>query len=69
MSTFDLRRSQIRAMMIDITGMCAAKTFIMPISCLTSALSLDVGIHSIASIFAGTGLIPLGVTIVPRYLT
>ena len=55
--------------MIDITGMCAAKTFIMPISCLTSALSLDVGIHSIASIFAGTGLIPLGVTIVPRYLT
>ena len=50
--------------MIDITGMCAAKKFIMSISCLTPTLSLDVGIPSIASIFAGTGLIPLGVTIV-----
>ena len=55
--------------MIDIPGMWAAKKFIMPSRCQTLALSMGVGIPSIASTFAGSDLIPLGITIVLRYLT
>ena len=55
--------------MVETFGMWAAKKLVMPSKHLIPALSVGLAISTIALTFIGSGLIPCGVTMVPRYLT
>ena len=65
----DFSRHRRGAVIVDMFGMCAARKFIIPRRRLIPALSCGGAISSIAFTFDGSGLVPSGVTMVPRYLT
>ena len=65
----DLSKLCSGAVIVETFGIWAAKKLVMPNKRLIPALSVGLVISTIAFTFIGSGLIPCGVTMVPRYLT
>ena len=55
--------------MLEIFGMCTARKFIIPNEHLILVLSVGEVISTITLTLDESGLMPSGVTMVPRYLT
>ena len=68
-SVSDLSRLRRGAVIAETFGIWAAKKLVMPSKHLMPAVSVGLVISTIALTFIGSGFIPCGVTMVPRYLT
>ena len=65
----DFSKDQTGVLILDMFGMCAARKFIILSRRLIPALSCGGAISTMAFTLEGSGLVPSGVTMVPRYLT